>query len=250
MKTVHPGTERRIVLTAQRAARTEEPGPEDVHLDCTIGVVKTLLLMQNNMMKVLVSGEKRARIKGFRSPEDLAGGVPKGLQHTPFVVEVEERESLPFTGPEAEEMAKRLQSAFEEYGRLSKRFQADVPKNVASIVDLTRRADMITGYIPLKPADKQSLLEELDTKVRVDKLFELIAAEVEMLRMQSKVRGRFKKPSEVAGQPPTPPPQQADGPEDLQDEFKNELEALEKRLAEKPLTTGRERVARELKSCG
>lgn len=252
MKTLEPGAERRIVLSAQRTARTEEPGPQDVYPICTIGVVKTLLLLQNNMMKVLVSGEQRARIKRFVPATELPGGLPEGLDVSPYVVEVERLPTDRSTLPEEDRipLLDELQKAFEEYARLSKRVQAEVPRNVAEIEDAVRRADVIAGYVPLKSADKQALLEEENLKSRVHRLTELVDSECEMLRMQRKVRGRFKKPSEVRQ---SPPPQQeaqnpGDSPEDLQDEFKNELNDLERRLAEKPLTDeARERVARELK---
>jgi ATP-dependent Lon protease len=250
MKTSEPGAERRIVLSAQRTARTEEPGPDDVFATCTIGVVKTLLLLQNNMMKVLVAGEERARIKRFLPASELPGGLPDGVVVDPFVVEVERihREEIELADAVQEQLTGGLQRAFEDYARLSKRVQMEVPRNVAEISDPGRRADVVAGYVPLKPADKQALLEELDVEKRIRRLIELVDAESEVVRMQRKVRGRFKKPSEVRppqkqeGQP------QSDGAEDLQDEFKNELNELEARAKEKPFTPeARERVMRELK---
>jgi ATP-dependent Lon protease len=249
MKSLAPGTERRVILSAQRAARTEEPGPDDVYTLCTIGVVKTLLLLQNNMMKVLVSGEERARIKNFMGAKDLAGGVPEGLGTEPFVVEVEPLESSTESLGDEERgpLMASLLSSFEDYARLSKRVQMEVPRQVSEIDDPSRRADVIAGYVPLKPQDKQQLLEELDVKKRILRLTELIDAESEVVRMQRKVRGRFKKPGEMRQQQPQPTSAQ-DAAEDMQDEFKNELNDLEERLRQKPLTKeARERVARELK---
>ncbi len=246
MKSNVTGSERKIVLSAQRTARTEEPGPNDVFQVCTIGVVKTLLLLQNNMMKVLVSGLERARIKRFVPAGELPGGLPPEIETQPFVVEVERLAGTEGQLPEGErdKVLLRLQQAFEEYARLSKRVQMEVPRNVADIRDAGRRADIIAGYVPLKPHDKQHLLEELNIEKRVRKLIELVEAESEVVRMQRKVRGRFKKPSEVRSQPPS---KEAEA-EDLQDEFKNELNDLEKKLADKPLTPeARDRVGRELK---
>jgi ATP-dependent Lon protease len=250
MKTSEPGAERRIVLSAQRTARTEEPGPDDVFATCTIGVVKTLLLLQNNMMKVLVAGEERARIKRFIPAADLPGGLPEGVMVEPFVVEVEriQSEEIVLADAVQEQLLGGLQRAFEDYARLSKRVQMEVPRNVSEIVDPGRRADVVAGYVPLKPNDKQALLEELDVEKRIRRLIELVDAESEVVRMQRKVRGRFKKPSEV--RPPQKQEGQAgnEGAEDLQDEFKNELNELEARAKEKPLTPeARERVMRELK---
>ena len=246
-----PGCERRVVLSAQRTARTEEPGADDIHAVCAIGVVKTLLPLQNSMMKVLVAGEERARIKRFAQPSELPGGLPPGLAVEPFVVEVERIapfELQPDPAVAAELIAK-LQGSFEEFARLSKRLQPEVPKNVAEIVSAGRRADVIAGYVPIRPQDKQALLEEMSIEARMKRLIELIDQESEVVRMQRKVRSRFtRKPDQRADAPAQAAPPQSGGPEDLQDEFKNELNDLEERLKKKPLTEeARERVARELK---
>ncbi|HEY4219907.1 MAG TPA: LON peptidase substrate-binding domain-containing protein, partial [Myxococcota bacterium] len=244
-----PGCERRVVLSAQRTARTEEPGADDIHAVCAIGVVKTLLPLQNSMMKVLVAGEERARIKRFAAPGDLPGGLPQNLAVEPFVVEVERIAPLELQpdAAVAQELLLRLQNSFEEFARLSKRLQPEVPKNVAEIAAAGRRTDVIAGYVPIRPQDKQALLEEMSVEARMRKLIELIDQESEVVRMQRKVRGRFnRKPEQREQAAAAAPPQQ--GPEDLQDEFKNELNDLEERLKKKPLTDeAKERVARELK---
>ena len=242
-------TERRIVLSAQRTAKTEEPGTDDIHSICTIGVVRTLLPLQNSMMKVLVAGEERARIKRF-VPASEFHSLPPGLAVEPFVVEVERigNEEVEASADRVAELMPRLMSAFEEFARLSKRLQPEVPKNVAEIVHAGRRADVIAGYVPIRPQDKQSLLEEMGIEERIKKLIELLDAECEVVRMQRKVRGRFSKRPDQARPEGQQSSQGQGGAEDLQDEFKNELNDLEERLKKKPLTDeARERVARELK---
>jgi ATP-dependent Lon protease len=243
--------ERRIVLSAQRTAKAEDPGTDDIHAVCAIGVVRTLLPLQNSMMKVLVAGEERARIKRFVPAAEAGLALDGGVE--PFVVEVERIADQEIElSPEAlAELMPRLMGTFEEFARLSKRLQPEVPKNVAEIAHPGRRADVIAGYVPIRPQDKQSLLEEMNVEARIRRLVELIDAECELVRMQRKVRGRFNKRGEQPREAPptTPPPAQGGGgSDDLQDEFKNELNDLEQRLARKNLPDeARERVARELK---
>ena len=246
-------SERRIVLSAQRTAKAEEPGTDDIHAICAIGVVRTLLPLQNSMMKVLVAGEERARIKRFvpasEVPSIWGGQKPEGGIE-PFVVEVERIAHLE-EEPSIEvvnDLMPRLMATFEEFARLSKRLQPEVPKNVAETVHPGRRAYVIAGYVPIRPQDKQALLEQMSVEARVRRLIELIDAECEVVRMQRKVRGRFNKRPDQQREPAQAAPPPAQGGDDMQDEFKNELNDLESRLAKKPLTTeARERVARELK---
>jgi ATP-dependent Lon protease len=243
--------ERRIVLSAQRTAKAEDPGTDDIHAVCAIGMVRTLLPLQNSMTKVLVAGEERARIKRFVSAAEAGLAVENGIE--PFVVEVERIADQEIElSPEAlAELMPRLMATFDEFARLSKRLQPEVPKNVAEIAHPGRRADVIAGYVPLRPQDKQSLLEEMNVETRIRRLVELLDAECDVVRMQRKVRGRFnKRPDQPREAPPSssPPASSSGGGDDLQDEFKNEINELEKRLAKKNLPDeARERVARELK---
>ncbi len=245
--------EGRIVLAAQRTAKAEEPGPDDILSVCAVGVVRTLVPLQNSMMKVLVAGEERARIKRFLTASEAGIVVePDGSGVEPFFVEVEPLSNLEVLPPAEtiDELMPRLMASFEEFARLSKRVQGDAPRDVAEIAHFGRRADVIAGYVSLKPQDKQALLEQMNVEARVRKLIELLDAENEMARMQRKVRGRFNKRPETpreqpAASTPTPTPPSSD---DMQDEFKNELNDLEARLAKKNLTQeARERVAREMK---
>ncbi|MBM4279884.1 MAG: AAA family ATPase [Deltaproteobacteria bacterium] len=245
----------RIVLAAQRTAKAEEPGPDDILSVSAIGVVRTLVPLQNSMMKVLVAGEERARIKRFLTAAEAGVAVePDGDGVEPYYVELERLADLEVQ-PSAEVidgLMPRLMASFEEFARLSKRVQGDTPRDVAEITHFGRRADVIAGYVSLKPQDKQALLEQMDVEARVRKLIELLEAENEMARMQRKVRGRFNKrpetPRDGQAQPPAQQPPAPPSSDDMQDEFKNELNDLEGRLAKKNLTQeARERVARELK---
>ena len=151
--------ERRIVLSAQRTAKAEDPGTDDIHAVCAIGVVRTLLPLQNSMMKVLVAGEERARIKRFVPAAEAGLALDGGVE--PFVVEVERIADQEIElSPEAlADLMPRLMGTFEEFARLSKRLQPEVPKNVAEIAHPGWRADVIAGYVPIRPQDKLSLLE-------------------------------------------------------------------------------------------
>jgi ATP-dependent Lon protease len=247
------GQDRQIVLSAQRTANTEDPSTDDLHALCTIGTVRTLLPLQNSMMKVLVAGERRARITRFVGSHDLGANV----SGDPFAVQVETVESLPLVTEDDrnryQQVETELVRAFEEYTRLSKRLPPDVMKTVLDAAEHGARVDVVAGYLPLKPLDKQGLLEQLDALLRAQRLLELLESENDVMRMQRKVRGRFQKKGDApAGTPPattTPAAAgQGGGQEELQDEFKNDINELEEKLKNKPLTDeARERVAREIK---
>ena len=67
---------------------------------------------------------------------------------------------------------------------------------VSSIEDPGKLADTIAAHLSLKLNDKQGLLETEDVVVRLEKLFELMQAEIEILQVEKKIRSRVKKQME------------------------------------------------------
>src|SRR5262245_50482288 len=56
-----PGSQKEILLSAQRRARTDEPVPDDIHQVGTLSTVIQLLRLPDGTIKVLVEGKRRAR---------------------------------------------------------------------------------------------------------------------------------------------------------------------------------------------
>src|SRR3954463_10575274 len=67
-----------IFLAAQKSAKTNDPGPDDIYAVGTIGVIVQLLRLADGTVKVLVEGQRRARIRRFTETDGF------------FRVEVEE----------------------------------------------------------------------------------------------------------------------------------------------------------------
>ena len=123
LKTARSAQDRIVALSVQKEATTEEPGPEDIHLVCTLGIIKTVMHLQNKMMKVLVLGRRRGRIKRFVSVKDWDKPLPPEVSVEPWLVEVEPFETnddlnLEPKG-EDEKQLKSVTSIFAEYVKFS-----------------------------------------------------------------------------------------------------------------------------------
>src|SRR5215204_5291125 len=55
--------DKEILLSAQKKAKTNEPGPEDILTFGTIAQIIQLLRLPDGTVKVLVEGKRRARIR-------------------------------------------------------------------------------------------------------------------------------------------------------------------------------------------
>ena len=235
------GRDKEIFLAAQKNAKTNDPTPEDVYVSGTIGVIVQLLRLADGTVKVLVEGRKRAKIKRFNETRDY------------FLVEVEESPDENTDDAEVEALVRSLQSTFEVYVKLNKKVQPDVLMNVQSIDDISKLSDTIAAHLPtIKLADRQGLLEMADAKQRLQRLFELMQGEIEILQLERKIRSRVKKQMEKTQKEYYLNEQMQAIQKELgggeRDEFKNELQELEERLRAKKLSEeARTKVEREIK---
>ncbi len=235
------GRDKEIFLAAQKNAKTNDPAPEDVYTSGTIGVIVQLLRLADGTVKVLVEGRKRAKIKRFNETRDY------------FLVEVEETPDENTDDAEVEALVRSLQSTFEVYVKLNKKVQPDVLMNVQSIDDISKLSDTIAAHLPtIKLVDRQALLEMADAKLRLQRLFELMQGEIEILQLERKIRSRVKKQMEKTQKEYYLNEQMQAIQKELgggeRDEFKNELLEIEERLRGKKLSEeARTKVEREIK---
>jgi len=154
-------------------------------LNGTIGVVVQLLRLADGTVKVLIEGRRRAKIRRFAEIHDY------------FLVEVDELPDVVETDVEVAALIRSVQSTFEVYVKLNKKVQPEVLMTVQGIDDASKLADTIAANLPtIKLSDRQNLLETPETKARLERLYELMQAEIEILQVEKKIRSRVKKQME------------------------------------------------------
>jgi ATP-dependent Lon protease len=173
-----------ILLVAQRSAKTNDPAPEDVYDVGTLSTIIQLLRLPDGTVKVLVEGKRRARVKRYLPRMDF------------FLVEVEEIAEVDFPNVETEALIRSINATFETYVKLNKRIPPDMLVSVSGIDDPARLADTIVAHLNLKLEDKQEILEIENPTKRLEKLYELMQAEIEILQVEKKIRSRVKKQME------------------------------------------------------
>jgi ATP-dependent Lon protease len=230
-----------IFLAAQRNAKTNEPNPDDIFGVGTLGTVMQLLRLPDGTVKVLVEGKRRARTKRFAQTDDF------------FVVEVEEIPEVWSRGVEIEALMRSVQAAFELYVKLNKKVQPEVLMSVQTIDDPARLSDTIIANLPtIKLADRQQLLETDDASKRLERLHELMQAEIEILQVEKKIRSRVKKQMEKTQKEYYLNEQMQAIQKELgggeRDEFKNEIQEIEDTLKTKRMSKeAGAKVKKELK---
>src|SRR5690242_10376272 len=230
-----------IFLAAQKNAKTNEPTPDDIFQVGTLGTIMQLLRLPDGTVKVLVEGKKRAKIKKFPQTEEY------------FLVEVEEVAEQSAKGVEVEALMRSVQAAFEMYVKLNKKVQPEVLMSAQTIDDAARLSDTIVANLPtFKLADRQQLLEMEDASKRLERLHELMQAEIEILQVEKKIRSRVKKQMEKTQKEYYLNEQMQAIQKELgggeRDEFKNEIQEIEEALKTKRMSKeATAKVKKELK---
>ena len=228
-----------ILLSAQKRAKTNDPKPDDIFWTGTVGAIIQLLRLPDGTVKLLVEGKYRARITSYTGTDPF------------FSVEAEEIEEEVRIDDEVEALMRTVRATFETYVKLNKRIPPEMLASVASIDDPARLADSIVAHLALKLIDKQKILETEEPTTRLEKLLELMQAEIEILQVERKIRSRVKKQMERTQKEYYLNEQMQQIQKELggeKDEFKNEMEELEERIRDKNMSDeARERLERELK---
>jgi ATP-dependent Lon protease len=226
MSSKGPDDKAAIFLSAQKKAKTNDPGMDDIYPFGTLGHVIQLLPLPDGTVKVLVEGVQRARVRRF-----IQGGAF-------FVVEVEEVEEQSEKTVELEALVRSVQSVFEAFVKLNKRIPPEMLMQVASIDDPARLADTIAVQLSLKLNDRQALLETEDAAKRLEKLYELMQGEIEILQVEKKIRTRVKKQMEKTQKEYYLNEQMQAIQKELgeRDEFKNEVQEIEEKLRTKRMS--------------
>ena len=230
--------DKELILAAQKKAKTNDPREEDIFPVGTIGHIIQMLRLPDGTVKVLVEGKGRARVIGFE-------------QSTPFFsVEVEDIVEPDERSLELSALMRSVQGVFETYVKLNKRIPPEMLMSVQTIEEPGRLADTIVAHVNLKIKDKQELLETSSPQRRLERLYELMQAEIEILQVEKKIRTRVKKQMEKSQKEYYLNEQMQAIQKELgdRDEFKNELTDLEQKIKTKRMSKeAKDRCLKELK---
>jgi ATP-dependent Lon protease len=229
---------RELLLAAQRNASKDDPDEADIHRIGTLGSIIQLLRLPDQTVKVLVEGRSRAHLRSFTRQEP----------HFSCAIElIEEPEPK---GPEIEALLRSIHTTFENYVKLNKKVPAEVLGTVTQLRSAGRLADTVAAHLNLKLEDRQRLLELVDPAKRLEDVFGLLQAEIEVLEVEKRIRGRVKKQMERSHKEYYLNEQMRAIQKELgeRDEFKNEIGELEEQLkAKKMPDEARERAEKEIR---
>ncbi len=172
---------RQILLIAQKSPSEDQPRVDSLFNTGTFANILQLLKLPDGTVKVLVEGTARGYVTCFCDEDSYLNA--KAAE--PTIKQLDKREE--------NALMRIVLGKFEQYVKLNKKIPPEIITSLSGIDNADRIADTIAAHMPLELKDKQSLLEIYDIAARIEKLMMFIESEVDIQRIEKRIRSRAKK---------------------------------------------------------
>lgn len=186
--------EQMLFVSAQKDVATEDPGLEDVYETGCIVTVRQIVKMPKKISRVLITGEKRAKIRSLEFKEPYLRALVDVVEDVDTSDEETGGESAPIN---KEAMLRGLRDIFKEYMLKNPKISKEFAGQIDEINDLKKLVDTVGANLPLAYTEYQELLEETHVMRRYDKLAYKVVNEIQVQNikeeLQEKIRERVDK---------------------------------------------------------
>jgi ATP-dependent Lon protease len=176
------GEDKTIVVVAQREARVDAPQPSDLYAVGTLAVVHKVVKMPNQSLFVFAEGLERVKLAEF-------------AQLTPFMRATVDSiaETIPPKTSEIEALQRNVLTLFQQIVAGSPTLSDELSTVAMNIEEPGRLVDFIASSLPsLSTPDKQETLETTDVNVRLEKINQHLAKELEVQQLRNKIQSEVQ----------------------------------------------------------
>lgn len=174
--------DQKIFLVTQRNVNKEDPAAEDLYSVGVLAVIKQVIKLQNNVVRVLIEGEQRGFLENLFVEECLFAQVE-------ILEELEEDLSEEIT----EAMIRGVKETFGRYCILNPKPGKELAKQIQDIHDLGRLLDDIGNNLPLSFEDKQQILEAGSLQERYETLMIILMNEINIIQIKTEFQSKVKE---------------------------------------------------------
>ena len=227
-----------ILLLAQKDAADDDPTSDDLYEVGTMASILQLLKLPDGTVKVLVEGGKRTRAIEFTESDEC------------FMAVAEEIDIEAIKENEVDVLMRTVMGSFERYVKLNNKIPPEVLNSLSGVDEPGRLADTIAAHLSQKLEEKQQILEISSERERLEHILGVMEAEIDLLQVEKRIRGRVKKQMEKSQREYYLNEQMKAIQKELgdMDEAPNELDELAKKIVDAGMTKeAREKAESELK---
>jgi ATP-dependent Lon protease len=173
-------SERPVGLLLQRDPTLNTPRPEELYEVGTVAQILRYVTTPDGTHHVIAQGEGR-----FRVVEFIEG-------HPFYVARVERVREPEVSGPEIEAGLMQLKSRAVEILQLLPTVPQEILAEVQNATSAAALADLVAGFLDVKAADKQQILETVDVRARIDRVLALMMGRIQVLKLSREIDERTK----------------------------------------------------------
>jgi len=175
--------DQRIFLVAQKDAEMEDPAVGDLYKIGTIAMVKQVLNLPGDSIRVLVEGERRARLENV-------------VQEDPFLLADVHPVRKPAMHAGDDRMKALVRTTHEYFAEFSKSSMRTSQETLRSVMGLQKPgllADTIAANVLTQLDDRQTILEKLNVRERLETLCAILLRETRLAELEKSVQARIKQ---------------------------------------------------------
>ncbi len=170
-----------VFLSYQKDIMTENPKKEEVSKIGVVAEVKQILRLPDGNLRVLVDGLYRAGLTSFEDSGEY------------IKVSVVKKRDIPCEDYVQEQvLMRKIQRLLEDFFNIYEKMNPEIAASMLEIEDAGDLADITATNFPLKPHEKQMILEELDVRIRMEKLIALMENENNIMEIEQGVMSKLK----------------------------------------------------------
>ena len=169
-----------LLLAAKKQVKGEEAiGTKDLYSLGTIASIMRLIRLPEGGIKILVQGVTRARVEHLSTEQET-------LNATIQIVESTTNNN----DPELIAQIKNIKALSERMATSGQTFSPDFHVILSKIHDPEKIADFVLSHLNLTVQEAQELLEKVEKKELLEKLYHLMHKEIEGAELQERIRNR------------------------------------------------------------
>ncbi len=174
-------SDRLVFLTYQLDSFVENPVREDVSKIGVVAEVRQILKLPDGNIRVLIEGLARAGITRYYDGDEY------------IEASVTEKHDISCEDRLSEQvLMRKVLGLLRDYFDLYEKINPQVLASLVEVEDGGELADITASNFPLKPHDRQQILEELDVRLRLEKLIALMENENNILEVEQGVMSKLK----------------------------------------------------------
>jgi ATP-dependent Lon protease len=167
---------RMLVMVASRDPDLDAPGPDQLFDVGVAGMVARMLKVPDGSLRILVQGGQRVKI------EEWLGEEPY------LTARVSELPDVVAEGPELTALMRNVQQTFSQIIEDVPYLPEELQMAVANLEDPSALSHLIAGALRIKTEERQALLEEVNVARRLRRLSEILARELDIVAIGSKIQ--------------------------------------------------------------